>query len=86
MAKDTKTNKPVAQFHAGSCGASVFLNESDDKEWYSIIISRVYNAGTEKKPELKNTNTFNQNDFSNLEYVVRKAKDYCIENKIKYKE
>ena len=82
-----KSNKPVAQFRARGVSASVFVNSNEEKkEWYSITLSRVYNAGTDKKPDLQNTNSFNENDLPLIEVVSRKAFDYCLTNKLNKEE
>lgn len=82
----SKSNKPVAQFRARSVSASVFVNSSKENDWYSIVVQRVYNKGTDKKPELENTNSFNENDLHLVTYVVQKAQEYCIEHKLNTKE
>jgi hypothetical protein len=63
-AKQTKLpleakNKPVKEFRSGSIRAVVWLNSTDNGEWYSTTLSRSYKSGE----NWQETNQFNRDDL-----------------------
>lgn len=74
-AKQTKLpleakNKPVKEFRSGSIKAVVWLNSTDNGEWYSINISRSYKKSDGTWSE---TNQFNKDDL----LVVSKLAEFA---------
>lgn len=74
-AKQTKLpleakNKPVKEFRSGSIKAVVWLNTTDNGEWYSINISRSYKKSDGTWSE---TNQFNKDDL----LVVSKLAEFA---------
>ena len=64
-AKQTKLpleakNKPVKEFRSGSIRAVVWLNSTDNGEWYSTTLSRSFMKSDGKWAE---TNQFNRDDL-----------------------
>lgn len=76
MSKNNKTNKPVFQFKAGKVSGSVFVNEHDDNFFYSSVITKSYNDGSERKQDWKNTNNYNSNDLPDLNLVSNEIYKY----------
>jgi len=80
MSKNNKVNKPVFQFRAGKVNGSVFVNEHDENFFYSTVVTKSYNDGTEKKPDWKNTNNYNSNDLADLVLVSQELYKYVRTN------
>jgi len=76
MSKNNKVNKPVFQIRAGRVNGSIFVNEVEDNSFFSSVITKSYNDGSEKKPDWKNTNNYNSNDVADLILVSQKCYEY----------
>lgn len=77
MANATKTkqaqpakNKPVKELRSGAIRATVWLNSSDNGEWYSINITRSYKTA---QGDWKESSQFNRDDLA----VVSKLADFA---------
>lgn len=77
MANATKTkqaqpakNRPVKEHRSGAIRATVWLNSSDNGEWYSINITRSYKTA---QGDWKEISQFNRDDL----LVVPKLSELC---------
>lgn len=82
-AKQTKLpleakNKPVKEFRSGSIKAVVWLNTTDNGEWYSINISRSYKKSDGTWAE---TNQFNRDDLLVVSGLASMAFSYITQPK-----
>ena len=80
MSKKNESNKPVFQFRAGKVNGSVFVNEHEDNYFYSSVITKSYNDGSDKRPDWKNTNNYNSNDLADLILVSQEIYKYVRTN------
>lgn len=66
------SNQPAARFRIGYVTATVWQNESNGNDFYTVDLSRSY----KDSGEYKNTSSLNQGDLLNAARVLQRAEDW----------
>lgn len=70
------SNQPVKKFRIGFLTATIWKNERNGKDWYSVDVFRTYKDGDD---ELKNTGSLNHADLLNAACLLTKAEAWIAE-------
>ena len=70
--------QPVRKFRAGACSASIFVNESKQKEGESyrrVVVQRVYR---DQDGKFQATTSFRLSDIPKVILILQKAYEYLV--------